>query len=109
MLPHIGSGRYHGSRARYPRHLPCELVGAAQVAGQDADDVLRPVVDHQHRWVGPLVLQERRNHAHHRAKRHDADEASISFKQRRNLRHDRARESADGALRLVTLHRNSSG
>ena len=64
---HVRRGRQHGLCARFLRQQQREIVCAADVAGEDGNDVPPRFVHDEHGGVGRLISAERGNGAHRNA------------------------------------------
>ncbi len=65
---------------QYLRHPPGQLVGPAQVTGQETDGELPGLIHHHHRRVGILALEIRGDAAHHDPRGHDAHQVVAACK-----------------------------
>ena len=77
---HVGGGGDDGFAAGEGSHFPCQIVGAAQVTGQQADGVLTALVEDNDSGVARFVDEQRGEDADDDAGRHDADQVVVAVK-----------------------------
>ena len=77
---HVGGGGNHGFAAGEDGHFPGQIVGAAQVAGQQADGEMAFLVHDHNARVAGFVNQQRGEDADDDARCHDADQIVIFVK-----------------------------
>ena len=69
---HVGGRGDDRGAPQYLGHSPGQVVGPAQVPGEQADGELPGLIHHHHRRVGVLALEIRGDAPHHDPRGHDA-------------------------------------